>query len=94
MSQLLASSNPVSLSPLSIPSSNLHSVLADANAPDNPQSQPSNGTKAALGDQRSAAFEPNGTLTAGTLARASSVSKTVLGSYYCATVPKWSWEEQ
>lgn len=54
-------------------------MLADANAPDDPQSQPSNSTKAALGDQRSPAFEPNGTLTAGTLARVSSVSKNVLG---------------
>ena len=63
----------------SVPSSDLQSVLADANTLSDPQSKPSNSVKAILGSQTAPAFKPSGTLTTGMQARASSVSKNVLG---------------
>ena len=72
--------DPHSLLPLSVPSSDIPSVLADANTLSDPQSKSSNGIKAVLGNQTTPALGPSGTLTAGTQARASSLSKNVLGS--------------
>lgn len=57
-------SDLVSLHSLSIPSVILHSVLVVATGPTKPQSQPSNSTKAVLGNQTSASLEPSGTMTA------------------------------
>ena len=45
---------------LSIPSSDLHSVPADSNALDRPQSWPSNSTRAIIGDQTAPAPESSG----------------------------------
>ncbi len=69
-----------SLLPLSVPSSEILSVLADANTFSDQQSKLTNSIKAVLGNQTTPALEPSGTLTAGTQARASSLSKSVLGS--------------
>ncbi len=71
---------PHSLRPHSVPSSDIPPVLADANTLSDPQSKSSNSIKAVLGNQTTPALKPNGTLTAGTQARASSLSKNVVGS--------------
>ena len=58
--------------PLSIPSSDLHSVPADSNALGRPQIWPSNSTKAIIGNQTAPALESSGASTVSGQAGASS----------------------
>ena len=54
-------------------------MLAEANSASDAQSKPSNSIKAAFGTQTVPASEPSGTLTTGTRAQASSMSKSLMG---------------
>ena len=67
--------------PLSIPSSDLHSVPADSNAVGRPQSWPSNSANAFIGNQTSHALESSGASTVSGRAEASSItSKNLRGN--------------